>query len=216
MGCHRGVRHQGVLGREHQKRRARAHRAHHRNRAYRGRHLQRRHGGPPLQALPAVEGRACRARAPLDKPRERRLENRAAHRALGRRAPRDCRRAGGSRPAAGNDGRRRRHRGAAAPRKGKHDRPHPQRQLRFLWHHTNRCTCCLELRGAQVDAGKQARQHQARAFDARTAARGGTWRIPSAVEGRGAPRYRLARQESLHVRERMLLAPMPALQTFDP
>ena len=211
------MRHQGVLGRKHQKRRARAHRAHHRVRAYRGRHLQRRHGGPPLQALPAVEGWTSRARASLDKPCERRLENRAPDRTLGRRTPRDCRRAGGSRPAAGNGGGRRRHRGAAPqPRKGKRNRAHPQRRLRFLWHHTNRRTCRLELRGAQVDAGKQARQHQARAFDARAAARGGTWRIPSAVEGRRAPRYRLARQESLRVRERMLLAPMPALQTFDP
>ena len=94
----------------------------------------------------------------------------------------------GSRPAAGNGGGRRRHRGAAPqPRKGKRNRAHPQRRLRFLWHHTNRRTCRLELRGAQVDAGKQARQHQARAFDARAAARGGTWRIPSAVEGRRAP-----------------------------
>ena len=211
------MRHQGVLGRKHQKRRARAHRAHHRVRAYRGRHLQRRHGGPPLQALPAVEGWTSRARASLDKPCERRLENRAPDRTLGRRTPRDCRRAGGSRPAAGNGGRRRRHRGAAPqPRKGKRNRPHPQERGSFLWHHTNRRPRCLELRGAQVDAGKQARQHQARAFDARAAARGGTWRIPSAVEGRRAPRYRLARQESLRVRERMLLAPMPALQTFDP
>ena len=92
----------------------------------------------------------------------------------------------------------------------------PQERGSFLRHHTNRRTCRLELRGAQVDAGKQARQHQARTFDARAAARGGTWRIPSAVEGRRAPRYRLARQESLRVRKRMLLAPMPALQTFDP
>ena len=58
LGCHRGVRHQGVVGREHQERRSRARRAHRGNHAHRGRRLQREHCRQALQALPAVEGGA--------------------------------------------------------------------------------------------------------------------------------------------------------------